>query len=322
MRTIARFSAILVSFAVLGGSVYGITHRQAIQDYLALQNYSPSVRIAALADDTTMKDATRRVFYINHPELNDKSEFRRNCLDTERSIVLGCYIENNGIYLLDVADQRLNGMIQVTAAHEVLHAEYDRLSDEERSRVDRLTDDFFAGMSDERIKTTIEQYRAEDPSKVPGELHSILGTEVRTLSTELESYYSRYFADRSQIVKFSENYEQTFVDLDNQVKKYDEQLESLKETIESNRVEIEGQSNEIELQKSRLDALLNSDRTDEYNAAVPAFNAEVGSHNRLLERTRSLIAEYNEIVEKRNAIVTTEQELVEAIDSNVVPKAQ
>jgi hypothetical protein len=321
MTRIARIVTVVVSLVVLAGSIYGITHRQEILDYLALRNYTPNQRIVQLANETAMQEQTRRVFYINHPDLNNKTQFRQNCPATEQSIVLGCYVENQGIYLLDVTDERLSGVIQVTAAHEVLHAEYDRLSRSERENVDKMTADFFKQVTNERVKRTVEQYRSKDPSIVPGELHSILGTEVRNLSPELEAYYSQYFSDRSKIVSYSENYEQTFVDLSDQVEDYDGQLQSLKETIESNRVEIEGQSSEIERQKSRLDSLLASGQTEEYNASVPAFNAEVNSYNRLLQRTKSLIAEYNEIVERRNDIATTEQELVEAINSNVVPQA-
>jgi uncharacterized protein YukE len=322
MTRLGRNITAVVSLIVIVASIYGITHRQEILDYLALRNYTPAQRVVQMADDTTMRDETRRVFYINHPELNDKTQFRQNCPSTVHSIVLGCYIENRGIFLLDVTDQRLNGVIQVTAAHEVLHAEYDRLSSAERENVDKMTAAFFSQLSNERIKSTIERYRSKDSSTVPGELHSILGTEVRELSPELEAYYSQYFSDRSKIVSYSEGYEQTFVDLSDRVGEYDSRLELIKETIESNRVEIQGQGSEIERQKKRLDDLLAADQTEEYNASVESFNTAVNDYNRLLQRTKSLIAEYNEIVEQRNNIATTEKELEEAINSNIVPQEQ
>lgn len=316
----ARISGAIVSALVLIGSIYGIFHRQQILDFFALRTYTPSQRITGLADDTTMSDKTRRVFYVNKPELDAKADFRNKCPTTEQSIVLGCYVQNHGIYLLDVTDERLSGVIQVTAAHEVLHAQYDRLSKSERERVDKLTADFFAGLQDERIRKTVEQYRSKDPSIVPNELHSILGTEVRDLPQELEAYYSQYFNDRSKIVAFSEKYEKTFVDLTNQVESYDKQLKTLKETIESNQHEIEGLNKDIELQKKRLDDLLDSGRTQEYNSSVPAFNAQVASYNSLVRQTRAQVNEYNSIVEKRNAIATAEQELMEAINSNIETK--
>lgn len=304
---------------ILVGSFVAITQRQQIFDYFALKNYTPSDRIVALADETAMADNTRRVFYINHPELNDKAAFRQNCPAGEQSIVLGCYVGHNGIFLLDVTDPRLNGVIQVTAAHEVLHAHYDRLSASERKKVDAMTASFFATYDNPRVKKTIEQYRAKDPSVVPNELHSILASEVKILSPELESYYSKYFKDRSKVVALSEKYEQTFVALTDQVEAYDRDLENMKGTIESNQQEIEGLNAEIDRSKARLDSLLNSGRTEEYNAAVPGFNADVNAYNALLNRTRTIISTYNDIVAKRNEIATTEQELVQTIDSNAVP---
>ncbi len=320
MKQFLRFVVGIVGILVIVGSVYGVFNRQAILDFFALRNYNPPEQIVALADDTTMQDGTRRVFYVNHPELNDKTAFRQNCPTNEHSIVLGCYVERNGIYLLDVTDERLTGIIQVTAAHEVLHAEYDRLSSAERQRIDGLTAAFLATLTDDRVKKTVEEYRAKDPSVVPNELHSILATEVKDLSTELEQYYGQYFKDRSKIVAYSERYEQTFIDLKNQVEKFDEQLNQLKIEIESNKVAIEGQNKDLEQQKNRLDNLMNSGDTDGYNNEVPAFNGQVNAYNSLINQTRGLISQYNSIVEKRNAIATAEQELVEALDSKITSK--
>jgi len=320
MNKFLRYTWTVVPLFVIAGSIYGILHRQQILDYLALRNYTPNHRVISLADDTSMNSGMRKVFYINHPDLEDKTNFRKNCPSTEQSIVLGCYVQRDGIFLLDVTDQRLNGVIQVTAAHEALHAQYDRLSRSERTRVNNLTQQFFDQLDDPRIKKTVEQYRSKDPSVVPNELHSILGTEVRHLSPELEAYYGRYFNDRSKIVGYSEKYENIFVSLNDQVDEYDSRLRELKVQIESNQKEIEGLNTELEQQKERLDNLSSSGRTEAYNSAVPQYNAQVNSYNQLIATTRNLINQYNGIVEKRNAIATAEQELIQSIDSNSLPK--
>lgn len=310
----------VLSLAIAG--VLAVTRYQDILDWWALRGYNPPARIAALASETTMVDSTRRVFYASHPELDDKATFKGRCQIAEQSIVLGCYITHRGIFLLDVTEPRLSGVIQVTAAHETLHAHYDRLSSSERKRVDGLTAGFFSQLQDERIKKTVEQYRSKDPTIVPNELHSILATEVRQLSPELEKYYSRYFADRQKIVAFSEQYEQTFLDLKNQVANYDIQLSRLKTQIEANETQITALGNRVETQRGRLDQMLANKQIEEYNAAVPGFNALVNQYNSLIGQAKRQIAEYNAIVEKRNAAATTEQELVKAIDSNSIPDEQ
>lgn len=300
---------------VVGGLLYGMANLQAISDWLRLRNYDPPARIVKIAEDTTMSDDTRRVFYVNHPELGDKMTFNQHCRTTEESIVLGCYVEGQGIFLLDVKDERLKGVVEVTAAHEVLHAEYERLSGGERERVDKMTSDFFAGLKNKRIKDTIENYRARDASVVPNELHSILGTEVRELSPELEDYYKQYFKDRSKVVSFSEQYEQTFVNLRLQVDQYDAQLADLRSQIEANQAQIDALNGELAADRAELDEMLASGQNEEYNEQVPAYNQKVAEYNRLVNSTKQLIGTYNSIVEKRNALATVEQELVEAIDS-------
>lgn len=320
MKQFGRFLSGFVSIAFIAGTLWGITHVQDIRDWWALRGYQPPQRIVQLADKTTMQPGARKLFYVNQPQLNDKPSFRDNCPAFEQSIVLGCYVSNKGIFMLDVKDPRLSGIIEVTAAHELLHAAYERLSGKERREVDRMTSTFFAQLNDQRVKDTVERYRAKEPDVVPNELHSILASEVRELSPELETYYSKYFADRKQIVNFSEKYEQTFVDLENQVKSYDVRLAKLKKQIESNQAELERQSEEVDRERKRLDSLLRSNQTEAYNAAVPGFNSLVNRYNDLIKTTKALIEQYNSLVEERNAIATTEQELIEAINSKAQTK--
>jgi hypothetical protein len=319
---IRNIFTVLLSLSVITGSIYGITHVRDILDWAALRNYAPPARVVELANQTTMKPETRRIFYVNRPEIQDKQHFKTSCSQAEQTIVLGCFVSNKGIFLLNVEDPRLNGVVQVTAAHEVLHAHYDRLNGNERQRVDRMTSEFFASLKNDRIKKVVENYRKKDASIVPNELHSILATEVRDLSPDLEAYYSRYFTDRKALVTFSEKYEQTFVDLENQVLNYDQQLATLKKSIESNQQRLEGSEEQIDAEKRTLDGLLAAGRTEEYNGRVAGFNALVNQHNALIRQTQGLVEEYNNIVELRNALATTEAQLVEAIDANSLPQQQ
>jgi hypothetical protein len=308
----------LFFFGLVAVLLVGFSNLQAISDWLRLRDYQPSGRVVGLADDTTMKDGTRRVFYVNHPELDDKQEFNGHCKIAEATIVLGCFVENQGIYLLNVTDKRLGGVIEVTAAHEVLHAMYERLGSDERKKVDKMTADFFASLNDERIKQTVEGYRSRDPGVVPAELHSILGTEVRRLSPELENYYKRYFSDRQKIVNYLEKYEQAFVEIETKAKEYEARLDDLKQTINFNKNEIEARNQEINDMQKQLDALAAANRTEEYNRLVPVYNNLVAEYNNLVSGTKGAINEYNQLVDKLNQLVTRQQELYRAIDSNSI----
>lgn len=289
-------------------------NRYAIYDWVRLRNYSPSPQVQALSETTTMTSSARRIFYANHPRIEPKDQLRADCKQNEFTIVLGCYVAGQGIFLFDVSDPRLSGVEEVTAAHEMLHAGYDRLSGKERTRINSLLEQTFASLDNERIKQTIEQYRQKDPAIVPNELHSILGTEYRNLPAELEEYYQQYFKDRMAVVAFSERYESEFSSRQSRVKSYDAQMESLRAEIEANQSRLTSLANNIQVERAKLNALATSD-TAAYNAAVPIFNQQIDVYNNLASATQKTIDEYNALVAQRNALAVEINDLTQAIDT-------
>lgn len=297
--------------------------RMAVYDWARLRNYQPSPLISGLADRTTMSSSSRRLFYVYHPEVQEKSDFNVSCREDEQTIVLGCYVSGRGIYLLDIMDARLDGVEEVTAAHEMLHAAYERLSSKERARVDRLLKNALAAVTDQRILDTVELYKKQDTTKIENELHSILGTEVRNLPPELEAYYARYFSDRSKVVGYSEQYERAFTERKDQVAAYDAELASLKTEIDKSESSLETMQASLSAQRATLEGQRRAGNIDAYNAGVASFNRKVTEYNGLIDTITAQIARYNDIVAKRNALANEEQELVKAIDSReTVPEKQ
>jgi uncharacterized protein YukE len=312
----------IVSLAFLGIVVAAFLNFQSIYDWYRLRNYQPTPAIAQLAKDTAMSEEGTRLFYVSYPELiPDKAAFRQKCTINEASIVLGCYVSRRGIYIYEIADKRLEGIEEVTAAHEMLHVGYERLSSSERQRVDALTAQAFSELKNQRVIDTVEQYREGDPSVVPNELHSILGTEVANLPTELEAYYARFFSDRKKVVDIAERYEKVFSAREAKIAVYDRQLEGLGAAIASAQQQIKGLNQDLAMQRERIDSLLADDNTAAYNAAVPAYNADVSRYNQLVETTREQISSYNQIVADRNDIAVEERELYEALDSRTIPES-
>lgn len=310
-----RLRRILLALMPIMFLVFVWTQRYDLLDWWRLRDYTPPARIAQLADDNSMTDYGRKLFYVNHPELNDKIEFGRNCRIGEESIVLGCYVSNSGIYLFEVSDPRLQGVEQVTAAHEMLHAAYQRLNRSDRSKVDKLTAQTFANIKSERLRQTVESYRQRDSEVVPNELHSILATEVEELPSELEAYYSRYFNDRKSVVRYSQQYEAAFQERKDKVAAYDRQLTSLRDQIQTRRDSLDSQQAELESGRTRLDQLRAEGRQQEYNQEAAAFNERVRRYNATVGQLQTLIDTYNRVVDERNAVAIEENELVEAIDS-------
>lgn len=308
-------AAVLLTVMVWAGAAFVWFGRQNIYDWWRLRGYTPSSTIVQLAGDTTMNDATRRVFYVNHPDIEARDAFNKHCNDGEFTIVLGCYIQNHGIYLYKINDSRLAGVEQVTAAHETLHAEYDRLSAKERNKVDGWTASAFAQLNDQRIKDTVAQYRDKDPSSVPNELHSILGTEVRNLPPPLENYYKRYFNDRSKIVDYSDTYEAAFSSREALIASYEARLKPLGDQIKAQNDELKDESEKLQQQYQQLQAERANAEPAKFNAEVDAYNTAVKVYNAKVAKTSRMIDEYNSLYDQYKKIVLEQQDLTSAIDS-------
>jgi hypothetical protein len=268
-----------------------------------------------------MTDYARHLFYVNRPELLDADTFSSHCRTAaEKTIILGCYTGGDrGIYLYNVTDTRLAGVVETTAAHEMLHAAYQRLSARERSQVDALLEGYYQnGLKDERVKSTIESYKQSEPTELVNEMHSIFGTEVPNLPTELETYYKQYFSNRETVVAMAEHYQAEFTTRRTQAEAYDSQLATLKPIIDANQMEITRQYSAITSESARMDALKAANSLSEYNALVNDYNAKIQAYNALLVKTQSQIDQYNAIVEKRNALALETRDLTEALSGKAL----
>ncbi len=315
MKVLSKLVSLILLLALLITPVVLYNDRLMIFDWFRLRNYIPSSQISKLADETTMNTYGRHLFYVYHPSLESKLDFNGHCSNGERTIVLGCYISRQGIYIYDIQDSRLNGVEDVTAAHEMLHAGYERLNSNEKQHIDNLVTSAFSQVQDKRVRDTIEEYRKQDPSVVPNELHSILGTEVMNLPPELEAYYTKFFSNRKAVVAFSQKYEQAFTLQQQKVTNDDGQLKILKAKIDNLTASLDSQLNTLNKEKAKMDQLLASKQTQQYNDAVPGFNAQVVGYNNDVATARSLIDQYNNIVKDRNNSALEENELIKAIDS-------
>jgi hypothetical protein len=269
-----------------------------------------------------MTPDARRLFYVYRPQLDDKDSFGTHCPENEQTIVLGCYVLHRGIYLYQVPDNRLRGVTEVTAAHELLHAQYDRLSSKDKAKVDSLTAETLKGITDERLLQTIDNYRKKDSSVVPNELHSILGTEVRNLPPELEAYYKRYFTNRGAIVDFADAYKGEFTQREQQVATIDTQLADIKKQIDALNTSLESQQTALKNQYNSMQQQKSSGQFEQYNAQVPIYNQAVNSYNVDVNRQRSLVTQYNTLVEQRNNLAVEENQLIKALDSRETIQTQ
>lgn len=311
---------LLLVLVAVAASWFIITERQSIIDWWRLQNYKPSAEIVKIANETGMTQHARDLFYVSDPKIQDREAFNFNCNATaERGRVLGCYTHQN-IYLFNVTDARLSGVLQVTAVHEMLHAAYERLDEETRTKVDGLVAAQASALSgDKHLQDLIALYKKTEPGEENNELHSILATEYATLSADLEAYYARYFdGNRGKVVAFQKAYNAEFDASQARIDAYQKQLDTLKPSIDANTAELKRRNQEIASESARLDSLRSSD-VAAYNREVPGFNAKAQEYNRIARETQALVARYNEIVGKIKNEIALQTDLNQSLDSQYSP---
>jgi hypothetical protein len=286
-----RIIALVCNLALIVLAIYVFFNRQFIFDQITLFSYQPSQEIRVLASDTGMTPEAERYFFASRPTIDERTEFNASCKNgDEQTIVLGCYAARK-IHVFNITDPRLKGIKEVTSAHEMLHAAYDRLSDADRNELHTLIDREMKGLNDERIKKLVDTYNRTEPGQLYNEMHSILATEVRSLQPQLEQYYRRYFADRSKIVAYSEGYESVFSKL-------------------------RARQQELVTQVGTLAAEINQ-RTASLNAKVETLNTDVAAFNAKARsggfKTQSEFDRERNALIARQATLQTEHVAVQAL---------
>lgn len=296
-------------------------NRQNIFDWWRLRDYQTPPPVAQLADQDSMTTYGRKIFYVNYPTIADKQTFNINCGEAgkqhEETIVLGCYHGNQrGIYLLGVTDKRLDGVEQVTAAHEMLHAAYDRLSSKDRQKVDDLLLEYYHGsLKDKRVLDTIEAYKKSEPNDIVNEMHSVFGTEISNLPVALEEYYKRYFTDRSKIAGFASQYQAVFTSRQMALERDEALLNDLKSQITNAEAELKAERASVDSLQAALLIQRNSGNVSAYNAGVPGYNKAVSDYNSHIESLRDLIERYNSLVAHHNTLVAEQGQLKDELDA-------
>lgn len=319
----ARLGVLVTLLVLLAAAGTAAAERNNLYDWWRLRNYQAPPAIAQLATQDTMTDYARHMLYVNQPDLETGATFRQSCPNDggEKTIVLGCYHGGeSGIFLLNVNDPLLNGVEQVTAAHEMLHAAYERLSGSERQKVDAMLLDYYDhDLHDQRILNTIAAYKQSEPHDYVNEMHSVFGTEIAQLPAPLEQYYKRYFTDRSVVAGFAAQYQAEFTSRQATVAQDDAKLSAMKTQISSAEEDLKTQLTAINAQQAALNSARNNGNIAAYNAGVPDYNRLVDAYNSGVDNLQALINQYNQLVASRNAVALQEDQLANELSNTATP---
>lgn len=321
-RNTGSVAGLVVLIVCLASFVLVIFNRQQIIDQIAVWQYKPTQKIENIADQAGMSGLGKFYFFASKPSIEATQVFNSECeRKEEKSAILGCY-SNRQIYIFDVQDSRLEGVEEVTAAHEMLHAVWDRLSEGERKKLEPLLESAYAKVEDAKLVDRMEYYSRAQPGERSNELHSIVGTENIDLGKELEAHYSKYFDNRAMLVKLYNDYRNIFDEIET---KSNDLAAKLK--LVSGDIEKLSQEYNIDVK------VLNSDiETFNQRAAAGGFasnQAFQAERSDLIARTEKLssnrdlvnlkIAEYEKLRKELQSINAESKVLNDSLDSTLAP---
>ena len=288
---------LLASVLIIGLAFWLYANRQYVLDQLVVWRFTPSQEVSQLASRSSLSSKGRFLYYASAPEVLARSQFNTACksVATEQTAVLGCYSAGR-IYVFDIENAKLDGIKEVTAAHEMLHAAYARLSTAERSRVDGLLKQQQLGSDKARIDELMAGYAKTEPGEQMNELHSILGTEVANLSPELETYYKTYFNDRAAVTLLAKKYIGVFDDLKNQQESLVNTLNALADSVDAKAAEYKSGSQALnsDIASFNTRATSGSMSREQFDRERSSLVRRQSALKNLYDEIQSLIAQYDE----------------------------
>ncbi len=265
-------------------------NRVVIMDFFKGLDYQPTLEMQQVRGSLDLTNFGRNIFNAVHPVLQSRSEFNLSCDSGDELIsVLGCY-RYDTIFVYDIDSEDFPGFYESTTAHELLHAVWHRMSDEEHTHLMPLIEQTYIENTDE-LADVMEIY---NESERYDELFVRLGVQISELPDELEESYAKVFNNRASIVAYYDSFRAPF-----------EELQARLEALDS---ELKTQYAEIEK--------MNSDYTSQleaYNAAVGEFNACSRTTNCFNQYTFS--ARRAELVAQGDALNAYYDRINEAINS-------
>ena len=316
-----RFLMGVLAFAVMGIVVLSVAllNQRAVLDIFAGMGYQPSSEMVEIREKLGLTGKGARIFNASRPVLQEKQEFNQNCREIENELaILGCYRDDK-IYVYNIMDEELAGIRELTTAHELLHAVYERMSDEEKSKWQGELANVYQNNQD----ILGEEIGLYDDGERQEELYVRVGTEISDLPEELERHYGEIFANQDKIVGYYNNYIGVFREIE-------EKLESLQTEVNALSSEIEVKTHEYETLAESLDREIS-----EFNSCAETANCfssvavfekrwvelveKQAAFESLYEEINGLIVKHNEMVEEYNEYALHGRELNMVINSSEKP---
>jgi len=261
-----------ISIVILVAAGLLFMNRQYAMDQITVWSYKPSVQIQTIEDRIDLTNKGKFYFYSTQPVVANADQFNQDCPRQEvGNPILGCYSAQR-IYVYDITNTQLDGIEEVTSAHEMLHAVWERTSMDDQNKIGALLKAEYQKRSatETDLVERMQYYQRTEPGEFLNELHSILGTEDGALSPELETYYKRFFNDRQKVVDLHIKYDGVFKSLKQQSDTLYADLTSLGESIDTRTTKY---NSDVKLLSADIDSFNTRANSGEFSS-VSQFNSE------------------------------------------------
>ena len=306
----------VVLIAVAGVMIWGALNRQWVYDFWRGLDYEPTGEMARIRDDLKLTERGKFLFKAARASLSSRTEFNEKCRTAlnEEVAVLGCYT-NDDIYVYNIETAELDGIRELTTAHELLHVVWARMSEAERVELaDELKEVY--RQNQEVLQEEIGNYAESERQE---ELFVRAGTEVADLPAELERVYGEIFTEQDAVVAFYDKYIAVFRAMEAEMETLEAEMKEIQSAIETMTAEYEAKVAELNVRIESFNACAGRagcfTSQSEFNAKRNALVAEREALEVVRVKIGELVNEYNERVEKYNADVTRTEELNQAINS-------
>jgi len=296
----------------------------SIRDNVKVWGYQPTAQVEEIAQSTAMTEHGKFMFYVGAPKILESGDFNEFCNTHHGDFyTLGCYTSSSSIFIYQITDQRLKGVVEVTAAHEMLHAAWSRLSVEEKSRLTDLLQAAYGKIDDPKLAETMSLYEQISPTELPNELHSILGTQYLGLGTELEEYYSQYFTDRSKVVNLYSNYQGYIDSVRDQLTELQDKLTELSDYLDNERAEIDAAivqwNSDVDAYNAKINTPGGFSSQKEANTARKALETRKTKLEERQVSYKAKVAEYDDLITEWDKVAAESDEIFQLLDSNYEP---
>lgn len=279
--------------------------------------YTPTTEALEIRDALELTNKGRRIFNATQLSVEDRESFNEHCQSYDEEIsLLGCYTDGK-IYIYEITEPQLVTANKVTAAHELLHAAWERMGGGEQRRLLSLLEAVYQDNRewfDEELAAYSEDERTE-------EIYTRAATKLVTVPEELERHYAGYFRNRGQIVAYYQQYEAPFVLLRTELEQLETQIEQISAEIGQERTDYTKSAENLDTEIDRFNSCAETagcfQSQAEFQRQRNALMAERTRLERLRETLNQKILENNQRIEEYQEKQRSLGYLSDLMNSNV-----